>query len=1266
MKDAADRRKELEKQHAEALSQLREKQAALEGAIGRHGSYADKKAYSETIEALQSKIRELEKKAEVQSLRHEELLLEMQSLKKTHSSPKNSWSRSGSLSAELPSPESGDITPDSSQILSNGSTARSTPVPHYGMGLGPSHYAFDVMGLAEFSDSILSNPPYSTSPLTGQAGVSQFNSLSSGIFTATTSTFSTAGDHGVSTHTAQNISVNSEIDRIMAKIQQDNKILAELDKSRSTIGVATPACTSSFTSNTLNALSNMSSCSFRTGGTNFSNIFTTPLTSTATTVAALDLSQPLTNPLINTFTNPIDSLLDPNISHPSLGLGGISGSSSTGFTGSNFLTNPLGNSPGVLGGGASGSGGGLAGLDLGGLNLVNPVTGTFLGGGGTSTFNTAASLPTIITTLYDKDDKNIVNGNLPGVLLPPGLETDNRVLDVLEIPGKGRCHVYIARYSYDPFQQSPNENPEAELALNAGDYVLVWGHMDEDGFFDGELLDGRRGLVPSNFVEKLVGDDLIEFHQSIVIGLRDCDESVSTSVPQDLDFISQDDSQFLMDLFFSVLVPPPVQLTLERQLNKSILIGWNPPPDCPPGTIESYHVYVNGLLKTTVKASERTRALVEGVDSTKLHRISVRSVTPNRRTSRDAACTMVIGKDCPVGPTSVRATNITSTSAVISWMPSNSNFQHTVCVNSVEVRTVKPGVYRHTITGLSPNTIYRVSIRAKNLRAPQFDEKSSLFQERLSAGIEFRTLPKGLPDPPVDVQVEIGPQDGSLLVTWLPVTLNSSSGTSNGALVTGYAVYADGKKVTEVDSPTGDHALIDLNKIHGFEPRQITSLESDEVLYSDYERIAELSDIAEESETELSDNDLQGDHKTAQGTTHRQGPLPQAPAAGGPRGLKDRLLGRRAPPVPGARTDHLGQTILEHEDNLSDKEIYPGQGIPPHQGPAHHPHPQQQPASSIPSIEITKDTPSGMDPHYDGYPEDEYDMGRSRYDSRHPPPRGRQPPVPNPHRQPPRDPRDLRDPRDMRDPRADPRDYRDSHAPHTRDRRDPRDMRESRDYRDPSDSRDRYDDSRHRGQDYGRGRPGEHPRIFVALFDYDPPTMSPNPDACDEELGFREGQLIKVFGDKDPDGFYWGEASGRGGYVPCNMVSEVQVDDERVAQELLKESEAGRRRRDGSVGRRGHAGDRWGDIYANMPVRKMIAMYDYDPQELSPNVDSEVELSFQTGDIIYVYGDMDDDGFYMGELRGQRGLVPSNFLQDAPHDYDEHSYLFCLHIKYMT
>lgn len=35
-------------------------------------------------------------------------------------------------------------------------------------------------------------------------------------------------------------------------------------------------------------------------------------------------------------------------------------------------------------------------------------------------------------------------------------------------------------------------------------------------------------------------------------------------------------------------------------------------------------------------------------------------------------------------------------------------------------------------------------------------------------------------------------------------------------------------------------------------------------------------------------------------------------------------------------------------------------------------------------------------------------------------------------------------------------------------------------------------------------------RVFVALFDYDPMSMSPNPDAADEELPFKEGQIIKV------------------------------------------------------------------------------------------------------------------------------------------------------------
>ena len=36
-----------------------------------------------------------------------------------------------------------------------------------------------------------------------------------------------------------------------------------------------------------------------------------------------------------------------------------------------------------------------------------------------------------------------------------------------------------------------------------------------------------------------------------------------------------------------------------------------------------------------------------------------------------------------------------------------------------------------------------------------------------------------------------------------------------------------------------------------------------------------------------------------------------------------------------------------------------------------------------------------------------------------------------------------------------------------------------------------------------------------------------------------------MYGEKDGDGFFWGEASGRAGYVPCNMITEVQLGDDR-------------------------------------------------------------------------------------------------------------------------
>ena len=55
------------------------------------------------------------------------------------------------------------------------------------------------------------------------------------------------------------------------------------------------------------------------------------------------------------------------------------------------------------------------------------------------------------------------------------------------------------------------------------------------------------------------------------------------------------------------------------------------------------------------------------------------------------------------------------------------------------------------------------------------------------------------------------------------------------------------------------------------------------------------------------------------------------------------------------------------------------------------------------------------------------------------------------------------------------------------------------------------------------------------------------------------------------------------------MVSEVQYDNETDPR--LRQHQGG------------------ADPWSHLPVRKMVALYDYDPQELSPNVDAEVSLT---------------------------------------------------------
>ncbi|XP_030756116.1 RIMS-binding protein 2 [Sitophilus oryzae] len=1186
LRAAESRRADLERQHQEALSVLA-------------GCGPD------TLEARQSRVRELEKKIALENVRCEELQLELTSTNRTRGMTSSAglsglgsnigagghqpWSQNKGTEIEKIMAK---IEQDN-RILAELDHSRSTTlgqglatsVSSHALGecsppISPITMSHTTPSIYPTSTSLGGQHTYNTGTLTGTGSSYPVN-----VGTYNTG-YNTLGHHYSSTNktlmgtTGLNSLGHHQIGMGTAGIGQTSVLGTSLGQPLSTIGTNVIGGTlpSTGLGTSIVPSSNFATSSIA------NTTFTNPLVS-ANPNRGLGQVSSYNNP---SFNNPITSTLNQfsSLNQYSNPLNPIV---TTSYTNAVTFSNPLSSHFNSLAGPPmSIKLKAMDEVDLGQRRVATPVTPHPPPWGATSGITDLR--PRMLTDGLDSewsaggalhsvpaDNRGFLNGQH----VPEGQ------VDMLDIPGKGRCSVYIARFSYDPEPES-----EEELSIQAGDYLLVWGEpMGPGGFLDAELLDGRRGLVPAHFVQRLIGDDLLEFHQAVLSTLREEEinqENFAADVARlnelaEMAEQHEDDTGGPEGETVQVhQMPAPRQLTLERQLNKSVLISWTAPENVGPGNqIESYHVYVDGVLKATIKATERTRALVEGVDSNRPHRISVRSVTANRRTSRDAACTMIIGRDThQLGPSAVRASNITSTSAVISWLPANSNHQHVVCVNNVEVRTVKPGVYRHTITGLAPNTQYRVTVRAKHHRSAQ--NVANLAEELpmpAAAHTDFRTLPKGLPDPPSDILVEPGPQDGTLLVTWHPINVPHHPGSN----VTGYAVYADGKKVTDVDSPTGDHALIDISKLLGLNPRHVTVRTK-----------ARDSQSADSVPTPIPMSVLRG------GVAKRQQPH----SAVMPPHLRQQMARNQQ------QQGQQGQQIIEPDENLSDKEIFPNSQT----------HRQQQ--SGIPSIgnpissqlaklahprsltEITKE-------NYDAnMSEDELpDASRNRRSfNRNQQRQGQgqgqgqqQVGVVGVQGQ------------------QNQQYYQGAQGQQVvPNQRSNQMMRNQQPGMRPSPNNPQNNPN-------NPPNPQKRSRYFVALFDYDPATMSPNPDTCDEELPFSEGDTIKVWGDKDGDGFYWGECRGRRGYVPHNMVMELDGNQSR---------------------------DRWGDICANMPAKRMIALYDYDPQELSPNVDAEqVELSFTTGQVITVYGDMDDDGFYMAEIDGVRGLVPSNFLTEAPDQY---------------
>ncbi|XP_041855224.1 RIMS-binding protein 2 isoform X2 [Melanotaenia boesemani] len=1027
----------------------------------------------------------------------------------------------------------------------------------------------------------------------------------------------------------------------------------------------------------------------------------------------------------------------------------------------------------------------------------------------------------------------------------------------------GKVRLCVARYSYNPYD-GPNEHPEAELPLVAGKYLYVYGTMDEDGFYEGELLDGQRGLVPSNFVDFVqeketpstqhrdtVAKEPGYFNHSslgsqrLLVGAGtgigsllsdsklDCLSTNSLGI--DLLCSSSNGTGTLdvsIDEVGEDIVPYPRRINLIKQLAKSVIIGWDPPV-VPPGwgSVSGYNVLVDKEVRMSVPYGGRTKSLIEKLNlATNTYRISVQSIT-DRGLSDELRCTLLVGKDVVVAPYYLRVDSITQSSAELSWMPSNSNYSHTIFLNGAEYDMVKAGGYMYKFFNLKSMTVYKVKVVAQPHQVPwqlPMDQR-----DKREISVEFCTQPavfvlssSGPPLPPQEVQVQCGQTPGVLQVKWKPPPL-TPSGTSNGASVIGYAVCTKGQKIAEVLYPTADYVTVELNRIQGLEAREVIV------------RTLSTQGESQDSPAAIIPHNLLGSPRLSHRATAPPHSMPHPAPQPHP------VHSQTHPPYPSTYPPNHPQPQVQPLPRAQPHTLPHAQ---PHSQPIHHTHPQ--PHFQRHSIPKSKPLISAREPETK-----EHEVGLrpaqpwERSPSPLPPTHG--PNLEPPHFPPRRSPspqRILPQPQGVPIPntiakamareaaqrafaegnRVEKRNifsergnalhplnsdeeedgydspharrrgasvdeflrgselgrqhhhhhYSHSEEYHTESSRgsdlsdimeeDEEDLYSEMQLEEgrrrsinshstlkiignsPSHgSPDRLDHSGRRpvhistppqrrpipsieitmdsnsegsegnlspvkedvyygsvarrriwrslssedqydgygGRRHGRGRrspdyfeesePEDLTRVFVALFDYDPLSMSPNPDAADEELAFKEGQIIKVFGNKDTDGFYRAEIRDRVGLIPCNMVSEIQTEDDEMMDQLLKQGflplntpveklvNCDRFRDGRSINRRSRKSKRERNRRSGrqhpMSTRRMVALYDYDPRESSPNVDveydgnrlnEEAELTFCAGDVITVFGEIDEDGFYYGELNGHKGLVPSNFLEEVPDDVE--------------
>lgn len=327
-----------------------------------------------------------------------------------------------------------------------------------------------------------------------------------------------------------------------------------------------------------------------------------------------------------------------------------------------------------------------------------------------------------------------------------------------EAPTTPKLKIFLAKYSYSPLEGS-NKHSQGQLPLTAGDYVYVFEDIDEDGFYEGELVNGQQGLVSSNLVEQISRSPTLNhlFPESPEVG--------PTAVPAEHSKALKKDSLLLGEVQGSVERGLCQVVRADSKIDKAEEVLETETEACWLG------------MKPSMEELHFSRPLLEAK-----------------------------GMFC-LAPMQLQLQNVTATSAMITWASGSNRYPHVVYLEDEEHTLTPSGVSCYTFQGLRPGTRYWLRV---GVQLPR--DLLQVLWETMSSTVTFDTPLVGPPDPPLDVLVEHHASPGFLVVSWLPVTIDLA-GSSNGVQVTGYAVYVDGFKVTEVADATAGNTLLEFSQL---------------------------------------------------------------------------------------------------------------------------------------------------------------------------------------------------------------------------------------------------------------------------------------------------------------------------------------------------------------------------------------------------------------------------------------------------------------------